>query len=284
MSNTAIKEKRGADVFKIDVTKIDFLDGYNERKDYGNMDELTESIKENGVIIPIMVKRNPEIEGRYFAIRGHRRVTACKRLLESEAVQEIFIQAFTVPRGWNEIDLLVDQEISNSGKPLNMIERAEIVGKLLKYGLSEKEIATKLIKSSSFISNCLLLLEAPHSIKTIIIEGKISSQLVIDIFKKEKSFDEAVNVIQKLNESLLLNISTDGESVPKKKITNKNVLELENKHNSVGLAKKVIKTSFDKVIRADKKELFEFAQQLINGDFSKQQLEEMFFEPAVDIL
>lgn len=303
MAKEKLLDEKRTDLFHIDFRSIDVDPTYNARTEYGDIKELAESILINGVQIPIMVKRNLSEKGRYTLIRGHRRFKACQLLYSDGKIKELRVPAMTVPRGTDEIDLIIDQETSNNGKPLTIMERAELVSRLLKHGLTEKEISTRLVKSNTFISNCILLLEAPIDIKDMINKGKIRSTLIIDIFKKEKSFDGAVELIRKLNDS----VSNTVEKINKKKddvigegefkeeeptseeepnqqepkITNKDLLKLKGKFNSVSFAKKVIKSGTERVVRPEKKELFDFVQKLIDGEYDKTDLEIMFFEPTM---
>ncbi len=60
------------------VKMSDIRTGHRFRQDLGNIDELVESIKENGLITPITVKESSD--GTYYLIAGFRRYTACKKL------------------------------------------------------------------------------------------------------------------------------------------------------------------------------------------------------------
>jgi ParB family chromosome partitioning protein len=268
-----LSEKKG-DLFKIDFRLIDIIEGYNARDVYEDIPELAEDILEHGVQQAIMVKRNPKDKDRYLLIRGHRRLKACQLLNENGSLPEgLRIPATLMPKEWSEIDMLVDLEISNNGKSLTILQRAEIVKRLLAFGLTEKEIAKKLSKSIGFINNCANLLKAPESVKKMIRDGIIAPTLVNDIFRKSDTLEEAVEKIELMHAKL--NEHPEGKT----KITKKDELKAENKHNSVGYIRKIVKLSEGRNVRQDNIELFNFAQKLIAGEFSKEELNAMFFEP-----
>lgn len=296
-----LPEKRGEQL-KVDFNAIDVDPTYNTRTDYGDLEELSKSILEHGVQIAMMVKRHPEKEGRFILIRGHRRYKAGKILVDNKQVTEFRVKVELVPRGMSEVDLLVDQEISNTGNQLKMMERAELVKRLLAFNLSHEEIAKKLIKSITFIQNCVLLLELPKSTKTMINDGIIKPTLVIDILKKEKNMDKAIATIEGLYASIKAPVvsksspttpaspdNTDSNESSKKSapakaqkkpvITKKHLNKAAGKHSSLSFFGKIVKASEDdREVKKDQREIFDLIKGIIEGKYSKEELEEMFLE------
>ncbi len=131
-----------------------------------SLDELAASIKETGIIQPLIVRR---IEGgRYELIAGERRLKAAKiagipflPVVVSEATSE---KAF---------ELALIENIQR--EDLNPIEEALAFKELQeKYQLTQEAIATRVGKDRSSVANCLRLLTLPEEIRGDIIEGRLT--------------------------------------------------------------------------------------------------------------
>jgi ParB family chromosome partitioning protein len=133
--------------------------------DQEKLEELTESIKQHGIIQPLVVTK--EYDG-YQLIAGERRLRAAKILGLS-----------TVPviiRDANDKDKLELSIIENVQRHnLNPLEEAESYQRLLEeFGLTREEISKQVGKSVSVVSNYLRLLKLPIVIKEALLENKIS--------------------------------------------------------------------------------------------------------------
>jgi len=127
--------------------------------------ELAESIKEHGVFQPIIVKKS--IKG-YEIIAGERRYRASK-LAGKETIPAI-IRDLTDEQ-MMEIALLENLQREN----LNAIEEAVAYKSMLdKLSLTQDELAKKVGKSRSHITNMLGLLRLPENVKDLVIENKIT--------------------------------------------------------------------------------------------------------------
>ena len=168
---------------------------YQPRKvfDEDKLNELASSIKEHGVFQPIIVKKS--IKG-YEIIAGERRVKA-SQIAGLETIPAI-IRDFTDSE-MMEIALLENLQREN----LNSIEEATAYKKLLdSLNVTQEELAKRLGKSRSHITNMLGLLGLPDEVKSLISEDKISmshARVLSKIDDKEK-IDEFVDLI--LNENL----------------------------------------------------------------------------------
>ncbi len=141
---------------------------YQPRKvfDEVKLQELADSIKEHGVFQPIIVKRS-SIKG-YEIIAGERRVKACK-IAGLDKIPAI-VRDFT-DQQMMEIALLENLQREN----LNSIEEAMAYRSLLDaMQVTQEELANRLGKSRSHITNMLGLLNLPEEVKDLIIEDKIS--------------------------------------------------------------------------------------------------------------
>lgn len=140
---------------------------YQPRKifDQDALEELAESIKEHGVFQPIIVKKS--IKG-YEIIAGERRVKAS----EMAGLTEIP----AIIRDFNDTQMMEIALLENlQREDLTAIEEAQAYSKLKEtLGLTQEELAKRLGKSRSHITNMLGLLNLPDTIKEDINKKKIS--------------------------------------------------------------------------------------------------------------
>ena len=163
---------------------------YQPRKvfDEEKLNELASSIKEHGVFQPIIVKKS--IKG-YEIIAGERRVKASK-LAGLETIPAI-VRDFS-DEEMMEIALLENLQREN----LNAIEEANAYSKLLEnLNVTQEELAKKLGKSRSHITNMLGLLTLPESVKSMIADGKISMSHA-RVLSKLKDDDEIIEIANRI--------------------------------------------------------------------------------------
>lgn len=127
--------------------------------------ELTQSIKEHGILEPLVVAQTP---AGYQIIAGERRWRASK---EAGLTEVPVVIKKTTPKGMLEMAIVENVQRSD----LNAMERAQAFIQLTRnFGYSQTEIATKVSKSPTYVSNTLRLLELPDAIKDGLIGGLIS--------------------------------------------------------------------------------------------------------------
>ena len=163
---------------------------YQPRKvfDAEKLQELANSIKEHGVFQPIIVKKS--IKG-YEIIAGERRYKA-SQLAGKETIPAI-VRDFT-DENMMEIALLENLQREN----LNSIEEATAYQKLLaSLKVTQEELANKLGKSRSHITNMLGLLELPEEVKNLIAEEKITMSHA-RVLSNMKDKDEIINLANKI--------------------------------------------------------------------------------------
>ncbi|MBI4976511.1 MAG: ParB/RepB/Spo0J family partition protein [Spirochaetes bacterium] len=152
---------------EISLTKID-PNTWQPRKhfDEAEIENLAHSIRENGLMTPILVrKRGME---RYEIVAGERRFRAFKFL------KKLKIPAIVVTVADNKmLELALIENIQR--EELSPIEVAESYKRLITdLGLKHDELATRLGKSRPVITNAMRLLDLPASVQKYLVEGKIS--------------------------------------------------------------------------------------------------------------
>lgn len=211
ISTEELNKTTKSDLLKIDPRAIIVNHEENPRKDYGDLEELKNSIKENGVRDAVKIKNTKD---GIVLVHGFRRMTAVLQLIK-EGFEVPRIPATAVSKGYSEQDSLVDHILCNSGKPLTLLEEALTYKSLIELGYTQTEISKKIGKTQASVSNTLKLAELSKKIQNVIIKGKISSSLALEI-AKSCDWD-----MQKTEEKLEKAISMAPQE--KKKVTAKHI-------------------------------------------------------------
>ena len=134
--------------------------------DENTMEELTESIRRYGVLQPVVVKK--QAEGQYMLVAGERRWRAAKAagLKEIPAIVRNFTEQEII-----EIALIENIQREN----LNVIEEARTYQRLIReFSYRQEDLAEKLSRSRTAITNRLRLLKLSEDVQNMLIEGTIS--------------------------------------------------------------------------------------------------------------
>lgn len=151
-----------------------------------SLSELVESVREKGILEPIVVAKTP---AGYQIIAGERRWRAAK-VLGLPKVPVVIKE--TTPQNMLEMSIVENVQRED----LNPIERAQAYRRLVdEFGLTVGEIATKIGKSVPYVSNTLRLLALPDAIKDALASGVVdeghvrpllalpNQQLMLDAFR-----------------------------------------------------------------------------------------------------
>ena len=155
------------------------------------LEELAESIKEYGLIQPIVVTKK---DGYYSIIAGERRWRACKLA----GLQEISAIVREDDEKKNtEISLIENIQRED----LNPFEKALGIRNLIDtYGLTQEEVAKKLGKSRSTIANTVRVLNLEPRVLEFVKEGKLTEghcKALLSITDPEKQYVVAVDMIER---------------------------------------------------------------------------------------
>jgi ParB family chromosome partitioning protein len=137
------------------------------RFDDESLEELASSIKEVGVLQPVVVTRDDE--GHHYLIAGERRWRAARR------AGLVTIPA--VVRGTSGESSLVEALVENvQRQDLTPLEEAHAYRQLLENtGMKQEEVAERVGKSRSAVSNTLRLLQLPGTVQTMIDNGRLAA-------------------------------------------------------------------------------------------------------------
>jgi ParB family chromosome partitioning protein len=143
----------------------------NPRKNFDNddLDELAGSIKERGVIQPVLVRAIPQLADAYEIVAGERRWRAAQRA----GLHEIPI--VVIEAGDREaLELAIVENVQRTD--LNALEEANGYTQLAaEYNYSHNDIARIIGKSRSHIANTLRLLKLPDYSRALLASGEISA-------------------------------------------------------------------------------------------------------------
>ena len=155
---------------------------YQPRKEFSEekIKELAQSIKENGLIQPIIVRQSPVIG--YEILAGERRYRASIAAGLSEVP--------VIIKKLSDQDMMIHSIIENlQREDLNPIEEAKAYQSLIDKGYTHAEIADKMGKSRPYITNLVRLLTLPDFILMEVETGKLSqahARLLIQLPLKEQ--------------------------------------------------------------------------------------------------
>lgn len=152
-----------------DVSKI-FPNKHQPRSHFNQqeLEELAQSIREKGVIQPLIVTLNA-VDNKYELVAGERRLRASKLV----GLSHVPVVVIDIDNENSLLELALIENIQRTD--LNPIEEADAYRKLIEnFGYTQEETAKKVGKQRSTITNLLRLLKLPDSIQNDISTGLMS--------------------------------------------------------------------------------------------------------------
>ncbi|MDR3013112.1 MAG: ParB/RepB/Spo0J family partition protein [Chitinispirillales bacterium] len=185
-------EDKSGEIQDVDINAID-TNPYQPRIDFddGEIAGLAESIKVQGLLQPIVLRKNGD---RYQIISGERRFRAF-RYLKRDCIQCIVRTNVTDKE---MLELALVENIQR--EQLNEIEKALAYQKLiLEFSYTHEELASQVGRSRSVITNALRLLNLPGKIQEMVRKNEISSghaRAVLALDTEEKQLEAARRIIE----------------------------------------------------------------------------------------
>jgi len=207
---------------KIDISKI-YPNKKQPRKNFEEKEikELSESIKNQGLIQPIVVRKTSG--GMYEIIAGERRWRACQ-LAGLHSVNCVVMSVDDK----NVYELALIENIQREN--LNVVEEAKAYKNLIESnGIKNEELSKKIGKSSSHISNLIRILDLDNEIHQMIIDGKISMGHARALIGVPNAVEKAKEIFEKKLSVRDVEKSTSKHKQTRKKQTEKdpNIVDLE---------------------------------------------------------
>ena len=210
-------------VKEVDLTKIK-PGRFQPRSNFDNekLKELTVSIKNQGVLSPILVRELGLNE--FEVIAGERRLRASK-MAGLKTIPCLVDQK-------KDQDALVSALIENlQREDLNPVEEARGLDRLKReFGLTQDEVATSTGKARSTVANSLRILSLPPSVLDLLAQGKIEkghAKLLASMSPGEAETTAKKIVNEKISVKDLSNISTPKKTKTKNKTKDTDILNIE---------------------------------------------------------
>jgi ParB/RepB/Spo0J family partition protein len=198
--------------------KKDGSNRFNARQDFADIFEFAESLR-GGIRVPL--RGYMGANGKFQITDGERRWRGAKILSQKNV--SIPLPIIREPQGYTEVDRTLDLLLTNSGKPLDMLEQAHAFARLLEQGLDENEVAKRSGRSQTHITNCLTLLQAAPEVQKAVAAGEMAPTLAVDLVKAlpdpARQAEELRAAKQKLADKATP--SRNGASKPSKSKSNK---------------------------------------------------------------
>ena len=156
-----------------------------------NLEELTNSIREQGVIQPIVVRPDKALDGKYEIIAGERRWLAS----QNAGLHEIPVVILNVD-DVKSLEFAIVENVQR--QDLNPIEEARGYQKLVKdFNYNQEKLAKFIGKSRSYIANSLRLLGLPAEVLIMVETGDLSAGHARSLIGINNSLELAKKIIQK---------------------------------------------------------------------------------------
>ena len=184
--------KVNTNINKLSITDI-VRNKFQPRKIFNkeNLEELSNSIKERGVIQPIIVRKSDDHKNKYEIIAGERRWLAA----QNAGLHEVPI-IITEADDLKSLELAIVENVQRND--LNSIEEANGYQRLIEeFGYDHDKVAKFIGKSRSHISNCLRLLSLPKEVIQLIETNKLSQGHAKALIGLENAFFLAKKIIDK---------------------------------------------------------------------------------------
>ena len=193
--------KVDSNINKLSITDL-VRNKLQPRKNFNkeNLEELTSSVKERGVIQPIIVRQSADHKNKYEIIAGERRWLAA----QNAGFHEVPV-VITEADDLKSLEFAIVENVQRHD--LNSIEEANGYQKLIdEFGYDQEKVAKFIGKSRSHVSNCLRLLTLPKQIIDLIETNKLSqghAKVLVGlenaIFVANKIIDKKLSVRQAEN-------------------------------------------------------------------------------------
>ena len=168
---------------------------FNVRNDFGNIEFLAAQILAAGSIrIPLLGHQE---NGQFHVTDGERRIRAIDLLArQGHAEFGDNIPVKPEPKTYTEKKRTLDLLFCAAGKPLEMIEQAEVFRRLRdEHNLPVKEISMEGGVTQQHVYDCLALITAPVEVREAVSSGQISATLAATVIKEAETPKEASDAI-----------------------------------------------------------------------------------------
>ena len=214
---------------KISISSI-IPNKFQPRKKFekDSLEELSNSIRERGIIQPLIVRKSEDQENKYELIAGERRLQASQNAGIHE-VPVVILKADNL----KSLEFAIVENVQR--KDLNPIEEAEGYQRLInEFHYDQEKVAKFIGKSRAHISNCLRLLSLPKKIIKYLEDEKISqghAKILVGLENSELIADKIISKKLSVRQTEGLARLTRNRNIQKTK-KDPNILDIENQLSS----------------------------------------------------
>ena len=159
--------------------------------DKSRLEELTNSIKEQGVIQPIVVRPDKYSEGKYEIVAGERRWLAS----QNAGLHEVPVVIIDINDS-KSLEFAIVENVQR--QDLNPIEEARGYIRLINdFNYNQEKLSHFIGKSRSYIANSLRLLSLPEEVLSMVVQGNLTAGHARSLIGLNNSADIAKKIIQK---------------------------------------------------------------------------------------
>ena len=177
---------------KISINEI-VRNKFQPRKNFSkeSLEELTSSIKEQGIIQPIVVRPSKDSEGKYEIIAGERRWLAS----QNAGLHEVPVVILNID-DVKSLEFAIVENVQR--QDLNAVEEAQGYQRLIdEFNYNQEKLSQFIGKSRSYIANSLRLLSLPLEVLTMLEKRELSAGHARSLIGLNNSFELAKKIIQK---------------------------------------------------------------------------------------
>ena len=222
------QNQKTALIGELNRNKFQPRSNFNEEK----LNELSDSIKQNGLIQPIAVRKDKTDPGKFEIVAGERRWMAAQRA----GLHEVPIVILDLNDN-QALEVAIVENIQR--QDLNVVEEAKGYERLRsEFGYDHEKIAKFMAKSRSHVSNTLRLLTLPKDVISMLEDGLLTAGQARPLVGLPRASDIAEEIINKKLSARQVESFTNTEKRPLSliKTIDSNVEEIKNKiESSLGL-------------------------------------------------
>ena len=215
---------------KISISSI-IPNKFQPRKNFEkqSLEDLTNSIRERGIIQPLVVRKSEDLDNKYELIAGERRWQAA----QNAGLHEVPVIILNIDN-LRSLEFAIVENVQR--KDLNPIEEAEGYKRLIEeFNYDQEKVAKFIGKSRAHISNCLRLLTLPKKVIQNIVEDKITqghAKILVGLENAELLVDKIIKKKLSVRQAEALARLTKNKPLKIKSLKDANIIDMENQISS----------------------------------------------------
>ena len=215
---------------KISISSI-IPNKFQPRKNFEkqSLEDLTNSIRERGIIQPLVVRKSEDLDNKYELIAGERRWQAA----QNAGLHEVPVIILNIDN-LRSLEFAIVENVQR--KDLNPIEEAEGYKRLIdEFNYDQEKVAKFIGKSRAHISNCLRLLTLPKKVIQNIVEDKITqghAKILVGLENAELLVDKIIKKKLSVRQAEALARLTKNKPLKIKSSKDANIIDMENQISS----------------------------------------------------